>query len=82
MDRNGIPYQRPTTAFRGKYYKNYKFIPDFLIEGVVIEYCGIKGNKNYDKTIELKKQNRYPNREYIFYMTLKKLGLCAQDSNI
>ena len=57
LDGKGIAYTIPTTAFRGQYYKNYKFRPDFLIEGVVIEYFGIKGNKGYDKTIELKKQN-------------------------
>ena len=37
LDRIGIPYERPTTASKGQYYKNHEFIPDFLIEGVVIE---------------------------------------------
>ena len=79
LDSNGIPYKKPTTAFRGQYYKNYRFVPDFLIDGVIVEYCGIKGNKNYDNTIELKKQNRYPNKEYVFLYDINKIGsLCTR----
>lgn len=79
LDRNGIPYQRPTTAFKGQYYKNFKFIPDFIIDNVVIEYFGIKGNKKYDDTIKLKQQHKYPNKEYKFLFNINEIGsLCTR----
>ncbi len=79
LDHHGIPYLKPKSAFKGQYYKNYGFVPDFLIDNVIIEFFGIKGDKNYDKTIDLKKQNKYPNKEYIFLYNINKIGsLCTR----
>ena len=77
LDLHGIPYEKPKKAFKGQYYKNYCLCPDFIIDKVYVEYLGVKGDDAYNKNVELKKQNRYSDREYFFLDDIKKIGSLA-----
>ena len=74
LDLHGMEYIKPSHASKGQYYRNYAFIPDFVVHDIVVEFFGIKGDADYERIKHLKKQNAHPNKDYIFLENLNQVG--------
>lgn len=62
----GIHHAKPKSARKGEYYRGHRFVPDWVIDGVVVEYFGLKGEEDYDKKSKIKRKSKLRNKEYIF----------------